>query len=144
MLGDAMFLLRLRNDADVRRQFLNTRPINKEDHLSWLNEVLNNPDRVLLVAMNTKKRPIGQIRFDVERGIAKVSVSIVKRYRGKGYGVQLVLNGVDFFQTYFKRRIYWVNAQIRRQNAASIITFRRAGFVSYTGTKECVYLRYSL
>ncbi len=138
-LKDAAFLLALRNDPDVRRQFIDTSTVKLPNHIRWLTAVLNDADRVLLVGMNASKRPIGQIRFDVARGVSDISLSIAKPFRGKGYGVQMVLKGMLFMKKRFQG--VRVKAKIKRKNMASIITFERAGFVRYAGSKDFIFLQ---
>lgn len=138
-LKDAAFLLALRNDSEVRRQFIDSETVKLPDHIRWLTAVLRNSDRTLLVGMNASKRPIGQIRFDVTRGISDISLSIAKPFRGKGYGVQMVLKGMLFMKKRFQG--VRVKAKIKRKNMASIITFERAGFVRYAGSKDFIFLQ---
>jgi RimJ/RimL family protein N-acetyltransferase len=144
-MKDAEFLFRLRNDPDVRRNFISMDRVTHPNHLRWLTEAVRDTDRMLLVAVNHADCRIGQIRFDLEDGVADVSISICRRFRGKGYGIRLLQSGISYLKKNLKAHPSMrIRAKIKRANAASIATFRKAGFFAYAGSKDFIILRRAL
>lgn len=81
---------------------------------------------------------IGCLRFDPakddRRGLScEISLLVAPAFRQKGYGLQ-ILNGIDPILK--RQQIHVIHAQIRKQNAASIKTFTRAGYVTVKTSSE--------
>jgi RimJ/RimL family protein N-acetyltransferase len=125
---DAGLLRRWRNDPTTRAASRHTGEISPEEHVLWLERVLDDPDRHLLIA-ELDSKPAGQVRFDsLGSGDYKISVSIDPAVRGAGLSVELVRAGLDWL---WRRAAdaSRVIAEVRRGNDRSIRTFEAAGFL---------------
>ncbi|MEN9558553.1 MAG: hypothetical protein RL141_922 [Candidatus Parcubacteria bacterium] len=142
-IKDGNFLYRLRNDREVRQQFLNGDAVAYADHIRWLTATIASPRRVLLVGSDAAGRVFGQLRFDrVNPRWIDVSISIARSHRGRGFAVPFLQKGIAALA---KQPIPspkpFLRAQIKRTNPASIHTFERAGFMRYAGTAMYIFLR---
>lgn len=115
------------NAPSVRKASFSSDPIPWSRHVEWFTSTLRNPNCELLVAADATGQPIGQIRFEVAKpDEAKVGVSIAEAFRGRGYGVALIEQGVAAFLA--ARPVRVVHAYIKETNQASVRAFEKAGF----------------
>lgn len=123
-MDDAKMLLQWRNDPDTRANSINTGEVEWGGHVAWLERVLSDPNRKLLVAMNGET-PIGTIRLDGNPGKGEIELSwtIAPDERGKGYGGAMVALSLKHLVP-GKR----VLAQIKPQNEPSRRIVLRLGF----------------
>src|SRR6185503_4794016 len=70
---DAADILRWRNDPRVRAGSHDGSEIDAPAHTAWMQRVLADPQRVLLIA-ESRGRPVGVVRFDLDRNEATISV----------------------------------------------------------------------
>lgn len=117
-------LLRWRNDPEVRAMSLDDRVVAPDEHAQWLQAVLADPQRCLLIA-EQNGRPVGVVRFDFNESEATISVYRVPGLPRSRLG--LVAHGVAWLHA---RRpdIARVGARVLPQNAASLASFQSAGF----------------
>lgn len=83
---DSRRIFEWRNHASVREQSRSSQPLAWEDHDPWFRATLASDKRVLLVG-SAAGQPVGVIRFDLEEGVAEVSIYLVPgapRARGQG------------------------------------------------------------
>jgi len=121
------------NDPAKRAASFDTEPIPWESHCDWFRRRMNDPDCRMFIALDEKKTPIGQIRFDggPDRETV-IDISIAKEERGKGYGRLLIQQAVEEF--FRSTVVQTVHAYIKPANTASIRVFEGATF-SYTATE---------
>lgn len=122
-MEDAELLLRWRNDPVTRQNSINTSELALADHLTWLQKVLANPKRQLLVAM-VDQRPVGTIRADqdIDDSI-QLSWTIAPDERGHGFGQGMVKAATKLFAG-SKRLV----AKIKSDNIASLKIVQSLGF----------------
>jgi len=114
------------NDPDVRAVSFSSEPIPWEQHVKWFNSKLNDPRCIFYIAVNSDDVPVGQIRYDTEDNKAVVSISIDRKFRGKGYGSRLVwLASRRLFDV---SNVDTIHAYVKQGNEASVGTFVKAGF----------------
>lgn len=132
---DMMFLFNLRNDVIARQSAFNTEPIDLDTHRQWFNRKLTDENTVILIFENNEDK-VGQIRFDIDRklNVAEVDIAIIRVCRGKGYGVELLKMGCKY--AFEKLRIKKIVAHIKAENAISVKTFSKVGFLN------CGYVDY--
>lgn len=120
-LADWEFLLFLRNDAETRRNSINTEAILPEQHLTWLQNVLLDEHVHLFIAMHEGSR-IGTARanYDPSLGIYYLSWTISPESRGKGFGKLMVLALASKFEGK-------IRAEIKKGNLSSIRIAEYAG-----------------
>jgi len=125
---DIKTIYELSNDSEVRNVSINTNDILWEEHTIWFNKTLTDKDAYNLIAETNDAKFIGQIKFNIEKEIALISISIHNYFRGKGYATNVLkLSCEDFFNSFTK--IDTIGAYILKDNFRSIKSFTNAGFV---------------
>lgn len=127
---DADLLRDWRNEPATRAASRSTGEVTTDEHRSWLQSVLADPDRLLWVA-ELGARPAGQVRFDRIRGyVYEISVSIDPAMRGGGLGSELIARGCEAL--YARTNATSVVARVRPENEASLRAFAANGFAPVT------------
>jgi L-amino acid N-acyltransferase YncA len=153
--ADAGILLEWATEAGTRAASFHTDPISAATHARWLEAVLADPHRTLLIGV-VDGRPVGQLRLDRHEvasrpaGVeAEVSISIAPAERGRGLGRALLLAGLEAGPDADAGRggppvRAWI-ARVRLDNRPSLALFRGAGFEPVRETTcdgvPCVELR---
>jgi len=123
---DAEMLLNWRNDPEVRSVSFNDAAIELDSHIKWLGRRLNDPNTAIWVAENRDRRPVGQVRFELNDSGTQAIVSIIveQSMRGRGVGkVLIALASEEFFESSSASEIV---AQIKPGNVASEKAFKAA------------------
>jgi UDP-2,4-diacetamido-2,4,6-trideoxy-beta-L-altropyranose hydrolase len=110
------------NDAEVRRQSLQTAAIGFAEHQRWFDARIVRPGCYMFV-MLAGELAVGQIRFDLIDGEAQIDYSLDQFFRGRGWARQLLALGMRAMPPGTRFR-----AEVRPGNAASCAVFERAGF----------------
>lgn len=134
-IKDLGFLFKLRNEEAVRSASFNSDPIDLETHRKWFEKKLAGNDCILLIA-EMDSRPVAQVRFDrLDNGDAEINIAVMEKFRGKGYGTDIIhKSSVMFFGEFPEcARIF---AYIKSDNAASIRSFTKAGYVFQKETEH--------
>jgi len=119
-----------RNDPITRKMFVNSEKVSWEEHTSWYEKVLLDKCRKLYVG-EEGGIPIGVVRFDKcddEEYVYEVSINISPTSRRKGFGKQLLTNGI--------RRLLkevdnckFIRAEVKKDNVSSNKLFMSCGFI---------------
>jgi RimJ/RimL family protein N-acetyltransferase len=125
--GDCHRLWVLANDPVVRSFSFSQNQIPWESHVEWFARVIENPDSQIFVAEDAEGEFVGQIRFDLERGDAVVTIQIVPSRRGRGLGVALIRAGTLRYLEEIPA-VNVIHAFIKKTNQASIAAFLKAGY----------------
>jgi RimJ/RimL family protein N-acetyltransferase len=134
-------LLEWRNEPDTRAASRNTDVVRTEEHKAWLERVLADPDRHLLI-VELEGKAAGQIRFDpVSRYRYEISVSLGPEWRRRGLGTRALRGACGWLWKHTKA--VGVEAEVHRDNEASRAVFRNAGFRP-AGEGEAGFLRLAL
>lgn len=123
--SDALALLGLTNDPEVRRQSFTGRPVALDDHLAWFDQQLEDPRRALFV-LEVGAVIVGQIRFSPADDGLELSYSLDAAVRGRGLAAGLISEGCRQVRAHGESGI--IVARTRSQNAASRRALVRAGF----------------
>ena len=84
--GDRDLMLEWQRDPRTRRHFRTPTAPNDRDHARWIESILNDPQRWLLVVCR-QKTPVGILRLDpTENGAREVSIYLDPNMQGRGYG----------------------------------------------------------
>ncbi len=125
---DCRLIWQWANDPDVRAVSFSSEAIPYEEHVTWFESKLKDPNCHFYIAEHKNLEPVGQVRYDKEGTEAIISVSLDRKFRGKGYGPTLLRFAS---QKFFKvSDVEMIHAYIREGNEASIGAFKKAGFVS--------------
>lgn len=115
------------NAPEVRAVSFSTEVISWEQHVQWFASKQKDPNCVFYLALNELDMPIGQARFDIDGTAATVSISLNSKYRGQGYGSQLItLASQKIYQRWPIQLIY---AYIKEGNHVSARAFRKSKFL---------------
>lgn len=124
---DAAAMLEWRNDPDVRRQSRTQQPISPDEHRGWVDRVLRDPDRHLLIG-EVGTAMIGVVRYDrLGEDEHEVSIYLDPAYLGLGLGPRLLAAG----EIWLRERLggsATIVAEFHPDNAPSRAMFERAGF----------------
>ena len=97
------------------------------DHIRWFAEKIKKEDYIFLLAFDKKNNFIGQVRFDINKDDAVVSISIVNEFRGKGFSKNILKEACT--KIFSEKDISTITAYILPDNIASINGFKSAGFI---------------
>lgn len=119
-----------RNDPITRKMFVKSEKVSWEEHTSWYEKVLLDKCRKLYLG-EEGGIPIGVVRFDKcddEEYVYEVSINISPTGRRKGFGKQLLPNGI--------RRLLkevdnckFIRAEVKKGNESSNKLFMSCGFI---------------
>jgi UDP-2,4-diacetamido-2,4,6-trideoxy-beta-L-altropyranose hydrolase len=119
------FLFNLANDNLTRKFSFNQNTISYLDHSVWYKNKLSSKNDILYVCYDNNDL-IGQIRFEIINELESViSISILHKYRGLGYGSQILKLGCIEFWKNYKIKIL---AYVKEINKNSYNLFLKNGF----------------
>ena len=121
-INDATFLFDLANEQEVRGNSISKAFFSFESHLKWFSEKLNSPNTKIYI-LTLFNVSIGQIRYDYLHNEWKISYSVIKQLRGKGFG------GLIIKKTIYNFKNVTVSADVKVNNFSSIHIFKKLGFV---------------
>lgn len=123
---DCDFLYDWRNAEETRRYIFDSASIPLETHRAWFRKSLLNPARILLIG-EIDGRPVGVLRYDCAGEEALISVYLVPGGKGQGVGTELIRCGSRWVREH-RPEIKRINAEIMRENVASLRAFEQAGY----------------
>jgi len=128
--SDIDFLFSLVNDSEVRKNSLNQKKIEFEDHKKWflkkLDDIKNARSKIFIYEKDEQK--IGQIRLDKKGIFFNIDISITKQNRAKG------ISKIMLVELLHKVKGMTILAYIKNSNEASKSLFLSSGFKK---VKEC-------
>ncbi len=127
IIDDAETLFAWQSNPDIRRHFYNPQIPCWDDHLTWLEGKLADPDALLWLIMDGK-HPGGTLRLDrASPGVFDVSILVDPTRQGRGLGLAaLALARAE-------KPAALLRAEVLDGNDASHALFRRAGYVLEEG-----------
>jgi RimJ/RimL family protein N-acetyltransferase len=129
---DCRLIWKWANDPEVRAESFTSKAIPYSDHVIWYERKINDPHCHLYIAENSDRKPVGQVRLEIEGNDAVISISLDRKFRGKGYGTKIIalasqkifeISGVNFIHAYTKKG-----------NIPSKSAFQKAGFIFLENT----------
>jgi RimJ/RimL family protein N-acetyltransferase len=125
---DMELVFLLSNDPVVRQQSIHPEIITLEKHVEWFTRKIKDPDYIFLVAYDQNKQFIGQVRYEIHKNSAVISISISRNFRGEGLAVPLLKKtAAKVFK--MKRGVKGITAYIKPDNIVSAHSFVKAGYV---------------
>ena len=126
-LGDADFLLELRNDPTTRRFSFTRNEISEHDHTKWLSERLADPASRIWIAV-CDGLPAGQLRLTkIDDLTAEVHIAVAPEFRGRGLARLMLMRVPSLCEATWSKTVR-LRARILPENEASLRSFRAAGF----------------
>lgn len=161
-MADAELLFKWKNDKETIENSITKRGVTMEEHLKWLQNVIDNPNRQLFI-LDVDGISVGQLRLDLEvmsdavaretikeerkaetantiKITAEISYGLGAEHRGKGLG-KVLLEQAETLATMFK--LTELTAEVLPHNIASQKLFRNLGYAEeikdelYVYTKKC-------
>lgn len=126
-LDDVDLTHKWRNHPRIREQSREVDEISSEMHGQWFRDVLNDPERILLIA-SCKSAPVGVLRFDCDGNHAEISIYLNPDQMHQGLGVKVLRSGESWLQSN-RPEISEIKAVIKSTNVASIKSFAKAGYM---------------
>ncbi|WP_158846523.1 UDP-2,4-diacetamido-2,4,6-trideoxy-beta-L-altropyranose hydrolase [Algibacter sp. L1A34] len=124
---DLMQVYSWSNDAFVRKNSYDSKPIELKNHKKWyLNKIKDSNTLFLLPLINNK--PAGVVRYDITETHAIVGVLVSKDYRGQKLASQILINSAKL---YFKNNSIPILAYIKKENTASVKSFENARYTYF-------------
>lgn len=125
---DCRVVFELANDELVRANSFQSGKIDWKTHCRWYAERLGEVGGRFYIVRNTVGEFVGQIRFQPERSAdeAIVSFSLSAPFRGRSCGSVILAASCRRFRSEFPGES--IVAKIKKENAASLVCFQRAGF----------------
>ena len=124
--NDCSLLWQWANDNDVRRSAFNTDLIAWTDHCHWFKKSLTNKNRFIYIGNNEANSPVGQVRFDIVNKMAEIDFSIDKKFRGSGFGKELLKLGIG--RVVQETNVQALCAEIKVSNLKSLNCFKDSFF----------------
>ena len=127
ILSDSQDILRWRNDPHSVAMFRNASLIEPSEHHAWYINVLRD-DNITIYIGEVHAKPIGVCRFEknITDTAASVAINLAPTSRGKGLGLQLLIESCSKF---LADHPIALTAVVKEDNIASISIFRSAGFM---------------
>jgi RimJ/RimL family protein N-acetyltransferase len=120
--SDIRLLYEWANDPVTRTNAFNSASIPYDTHQDWFLGKLNSPNVLQFIFIENKKN-IGQIRFDVENGVAAIDYSIGPEFRGNGYGKVMLAQAESKIKNEYLQ-IKELYAEVKENNISSVKTFK--------------------
>lgn len=127
------------NEEEVRKNSFSTDEIIWEDHRAWYQKLLTDKSRKLYVFYRDGE-PIGMIRYDITDACARISYSIAKNFRHRGYGRTMVNQAEKMLQIE-NPQIQLITAEVKPDNTASMRIFEGLGYQK--SKEEVAYVLYT-
>ncbi|TGK17256.1 N-acetyltransferase [Leptospira fluminis] len=140
---DLLLLFDWANDPETRKAAFNSEQIPIEKHTSWFLGKLAHVDSDIYI-LEYNNISIGQVRFDKreEDGAFLIDYSIDLKYRGRGFGSEIIALGLRAQTEKFGKAPTFV-AFVKKQNVASQKCFLKVGFRQESSESEFVTYKYS-
>ncbi|UOQ48297.1 bifunctional UDP-2,4-diacetamido-2,4,6-trideoxy-beta-L-altropyranose hydrolase/GNAT family N-acetyltransferase [Gracilibacillus caseinilyticus] len=124
---DIFNVYNLSNDPIVRYFSLNQQEISWKEHVHWYEKVLTKTNLLFYIIENNKSEFFGQIRFEIDKDFATISISLTDNCRGKGLSLSFVFESIKKMRKECPT-VTKIVAYIKKDNEASKKVFERAGF----------------
>ena len=126
-MDDSPLLLQWRNDQQTRRQSRSTLKVKQMEHLTWLNEALND-STVRLFIVELEGQPAGTVRAKKNLDIWELSWTVAPFFRGKNIGFLAVKSLIN-------QLTGTIRADVKMNNTASIRIAEKLG-MQFDGMRE--------
>ena len=114
------------NEEETREASYSQAQISWNEHVRWFDSVRRQKNHRFFIADDGRKKPIGQIRFEIDNKEAIISFSVSPEARRRGYGKEILFKAVT--KIFNETNIEQVSAYVKSDNEASLRVFQKAGF----------------
>jgi len=114
------------NDPQTRASSFTSKPISWEEHVTWFRARLADPRALLYTATNREGLPLGEVRYQIDRKRAALSISVGESFRRRGWGRKIMTVAAE--QLFQDSEAEIIDAYVKPANEASARLFSVAGF----------------
>ncbi len=125
---DARMIYEWRTSPEVMGASRNTTSFSFKDHLTWLEQVLQDTQRLLLIGLHDG-REVGVVRFDIDGAGAEVSIFLAPGTMGAGLGRTLLAAGEASLR-HKHPQVTRINAWVNSDNSRSSQLFQHLGYTN--------------
>ncbi len=115
------------NEPETRRQAIYSEAISLEAHTLWFKRKIAAATDFLFI-FERDRQPVGQVRFELDKGKYVISFSVDAAFRGQGIGSVLIKMALEKLQQNLGFRPK-VKAYVKPANTASWYVFRQNAFL---------------
>lgn len=123
---DSRSLFDWRNHDAIRAVSRSDQLIQWQDHQKWLDSVLTDADRNLLIG-TLDGSPVGVVRYDCGGGKAEISIYLVPGMLSAGYGAELLQSAEQWLRLN-RQDVHSISAHVLGNNPRSAKLFMNAGY----------------
>ena len=123
---DSKMILKWANDDETRKMSYTTAKITWKTHAAWFDAKLRDPSCLLLIGMDRFDSPVGSARIESKGQCGTLSVIIDSKYRGKGYGPQMIAMACRMGANILGLKN--LDAFVKKINKPSLRAFEKSGF----------------
>lgn len=125
--SDIEFLWYLRNQSEIYKYSKKDRPVDWKEHIDYIMPIILGQIPKDLFVIYEGVLPVGQIRFSYQKNKeAKISISVLKEFRGKGIGGRALKMAINLVKRAKKVKTFIAN--IHKKNTASQKFFEKLNF----------------
>ncbi len=124
---DIYDVFELSNEEEVRENSFNSSKIKFKEHEKWLENKISDLNTLFLKII-IEENFAGQIRFELDKNAAIISISIKKKFRGLDLGNNIIEKSIKYLRLNLPE-IKIVKAYIKKSNQKSIKLFEKANFM---------------
>jgi RimJ/RimL family protein N-acetyltransferase len=95
-IEDSILYFDWANDHSVRNNAISTEPIMLDTHEKWFSKRIMSETAIMYLFFENEK-PVGQVRFDIEKQSAYIDYSIDRRFRGRKLGIKVLNLSIKAF-----------------------------------------------
>ena len=128
--SDVNNIYELTNEDNVRMNSSYSEKIQWEDHVQWFNKKLADENYLIIIAENEDGQFMGQVRYELEKSKAIISISISPDFRGLDLAAPMISESAKYLFN-VNETVQFILAYIKEINIPSIKAFEQAGYVYY-------------
>lgn len=127
-IEDMQDVFELSNEDRVRHFSIQQEKIKWDDHVNWYSQAINDKNLVFYIVTNNGGEFLGQIRYELSKNTAVISISLSSKIIGKGLSKDIAKNSLTKL-TEEEKGIDKIVALVSLNNAVSKKMFQSLGFI---------------
>lgn len=135
-IEDAQTILAWRNDPISRENSFSSDEISLEEHMMWMQKKLSD-ETCQMYLMSDGGEDVGQIRIDIIGQVGEISYLIAPKYRGKGYGTDII----EQYEKHADDRLSVLVGLVKSGNEASKRCFEKNSYIRLSGNGTDCYMK---
>ena len=137
--SDSKNIFAWRNHPFIRKSSISTDEINWNDHNTWFEDKCGKVNSPILIG-EIDHKPIGVVRFDIDKDISDVSIYLVPEKSNRGLGTKL-LSAAENWLAINRSNVKTVRAFVLCGNEASIKLFARLKYIKTSEADQFKFVK---